>query len=379
MQLLVAAVLVLTMAQEAPSKAALSRQSDGARTLIVTYSDGHTHTRLLSPRLESWSPVFPRQKNPPTHDGLPLGALKIDHVSEGEVAVVTVSLMYGSPRQRIVHVRTVRMTGTEPVQVDELSAFGVDPITLSLGVLPPGAFVQPSVSSASALLDARVDLAVDDQPVYKITFRNQSTRAVRAVAYRMYRDGKAIGSGRRKTNRSTPIIEPAGHYEFTFQAVGSTALGFDRFEVTGVLWDDGSVEGDAALKVSEQALSLGYAQQLRRVLAILRNGSAADGSPPQITSLAQIRLAVDALPIEPDPTDAKVLAAAPGSSVPIAQSIKIGQQQVKDAVLQDLADHLRTQGGSAPLPVQPWVEGALVKYSEWLDRASAALRLAEPR
>ena len=210
MQLLVAAVLVLSMAQEAPSKAAPPREPGKAQTLIVTQSDGRTHMRLLTSRGESWLPSFPRQKNPPAQDGLPLAALKIDQAVEGDAAVVTVSLLYGVPRQCTVHVRTVRVTGTEPVHVNELSAFGVDPITLSLGVLPPGHFVQPSVSSASPLLDASVDLAVDDQPIYRITFRNQSTRSVRAVAFRMYRDGTEIGSGRRKTNRNTPIVEAAG-------------------------------------------------------------------------------------------------------------------------------------------------------------------------
>ena len=155
--------------------------------------------------------------------------------------------------------------------------------------------------------------------------------------------------------------------------MGSTALGFDRFEVTGVLWDDGSVEGDPALKSSEEALTMGLAQQLRRVLAILRNATAADGSTPQFTSLSQIRLAVEALPIEPDPTGPE------SKPVPIARSIKLGQQQVKDAVLQDLSDHLRATGGNVPPAVQPWVEGALVRYSQWLDRARAELRLAEPR
>jgi hypothetical protein len=55
-----------------------------------------------------------------------------------------------------------------------------------------------------------------------------------AVSFKMFRRGKEVGSGRRKTNRTTPIVEPAGDYVFTLSAASSTESGLDRFEVTGV-------------------------------------------------------------------------------------------------------------------------------------------------
>jgi hypothetical protein len=261
-----------------------------------------------------------------------------------------------------VPIATVRLVGREPVDVNELSAYGVDPITFTLGLFPPASLVHPTTGSVSPLLDVGVDLLEHDAPVYKVTFRNRSSRAIMAVGYRMYRGGKEIGVGRRKTNRNTPVLEPGGELSFTFQASGVTTLGFDRFEATGVLWEDGSVEGDPDLKRREEALTAGFAQQLRRVLSVLVEDSTADGSAPGLVTVAEIRRALEALPIEPD-----LAGMSPGS----ASSIKMGCQLVKDAVLQDLADYLKSAGASAQAPARGWSDAARARYSAWLARTGS--------
>jgi len=345
-------------AQEAPRQTPPASQSGVPRSLVVTYSDGKTHTRVLTPRGGYWTATFPRSAKPATHDELQLAALKVEYVVDDAVAV-TVSLIYGRPHQRTVQVATVRLVGRETVAVNELSAHGVDPITLTLGALPPEPLVQPTTGSASALLDVGVDLLEHDAPVYQVTFRNRSSRAIMAVGYRMYRGGKEVGAGRRKTNRNTPVLEPGGEVSFTFQASGVTSLGFDRFEATGVLWEDGSVEGDPDLKRSEEALTVGFAQQLRRVLSVLAEDSAADGPVPRPVTVVEFRRALEALPIEPD-----LASTSPGS----ASSIKMGCQLVKDAVLQDLADYMTSAGASAHTSARGWADAARARYSAWLAR-----------
>ena len=161
--------------------------------------------------------------------------------------------------------------------------------------------MQPTVTSASPLLDVTVDLMRHDMPSYKITFRNRAARAVMAVSFKMYRGEKEVGSGRRKTNRSTPIVDAAGDYTFTLQVGGGETPGFDRFGVDGVLWDDGRVEGNPELKATERALTVGHAQQLRGVLAILRTAAPSNDSTAEPASLGQIRAAIEALPIRPTP------------------------------------------------------------------------------
>ena len=363
MQALIIALLVLG-AQELPQKAPPPNEADAPRRLIITYSDGRTSPHLLRPRGGSWTPKFPRQVNPPTNDGLPLSALQVDFEVDREV-VITVSLKYGSPHQKTVQVATVRL-GTDPVRVSDLERYGVDPIVLSLDDYSPAPLVQPTVTSASPLLDVTVDLMRHDVPVYKITFRNRAARAIMAVSFRMFRGEKEVLSGRRKTNRSTPIVGAAGEYTFTLQVGTGETPGFDRFDVKSVLWDDGSVEGDPELRTSEHELTFGHAQQLRLVLAILQDAALANDSSVEPKSLGQVRAAIQALPIAVDAADATLATAGISQD---ALSVKIGKQQVKEAVLQDLDDHVRAHSGNTQAPARPWISGAQPRYSAWLVRA----------
>jgi hypothetical protein len=363
---LIIALLVLGT-QESPQKTPPPNETDAPRRLVVTYSDGRTRTRLLTPRGGSWTPTanLPHQPNPPPHDELPLAALGVDHVFDRDV-VVTVSLLYGRPHQRKVHVATVRLSGSEVVRVDDLARFGVDPISLSIDSFPPPVLVQPTVSSASPLLDVSVELSQHLLPIYNITFRNRAPRAVMAVSFLTYRGTAQIISGHKKTNRTTPIVEPAGEYSFTLQAGTGETPGFDRFEVSGVLWDDGRIEGNPRLKDSEDGLTAGYAQQLRRVLQILRASAGAEDSSPQ-RNLAQIRAAVDALPLELDPGADSPFTAHDKTALSI-QTVKQGQQQVKEAVLQDLNDYVRAHGGGLQSSARPWTLEAQPRYAAWLVR-----------
>ena len=258
--------------------------------------------------------------------------------------------------------------GKEPVRVDDLERYGVDPIVLSLDEFSPVPLVQPAVTSASPLLDVTVDLTAHDLPIYKVTFRNRAARAVMAVSFKMFRGEKEVGSGRRKTNRSTPIVDAAGEYTFTLQAGSGETPGFDRFAVSGVLWDNGSVEGDPDLKTREQELAFGHALQLRRVLAKLRDATPPDPSTAEPKSLGQLRAAIAALPIAADATDG---VAVPEGISPHAYTVKIGMQQVKEAILQDLDDYVRTHAGGARLSAAPWAEEARPRYAAWLNRTGA--------
>ena len=210
------ATLLIVLIQDGPARAPVPREGAAPRRLVVTYSDGRTSPHLLRPRGGSWTPKFPRQANPPPYEGLPLNALQVDFEVDRDI-VITVSLKYGSPHQKTVQVATVRL-GTDPVRVSDLERYGVDPIVLSLDDYSPAPLVQPTVTSASPLLDVTVDLMRHDVPIYKVTFRNRAARAVMAVSFKMFRGEKEVGSGRRKTNRSTPIVDAAG--EYTFDASG---------------------------------------------------------------------------------------------------------------------------------------------------------------
>jgi hypothetical protein len=184
--------------------------------------------------------------------------------------------------------------------------------------------------------------------------------AIAAIAYRAYRGETDVLSGTRKTNRSLPILEAGGRLQFTIQVARNHApQGFDRFAVTGVLWEDGTLEGDATLKAAEQALAIGHAYQLRRVLALLRENNAA--------SVAEIRSVLERLPVKLSASEVKALVALSGGDVSPSM-VEIGQSQVRTAILDDLTAYRQSQSATASTPAAVWVQDALSRYSAWLGR-----------
>ena len=203
------ALIVLAAAQSPAQNKVASIPEGPPRTLVVTYSDGRTVSSLLNAKGRSITPRFPQQRNAPTYEGLSLSGLQLDHLVDRDV-VVTVSLRYGSVYQKTVPVATVRLGGSESVRVNELEAFGVDPVVLSLGDFPTRLLVQPTVTSVSSLIDVSVELTQHDLPVYKVTLRNRSGRGLIALTYQTFRGETETISGRRKNFRSTPLVDSAG-------------------------------------------------------------------------------------------------------------------------------------------------------------------------
>ncbi len=218
----------------------------------------------------------------------------------------------------------------------QLSEFGVDPITLLVRDALPAMLVQPAVSTVTSAIDVRVALHSPDIPLYTVTLTNRGSRSVRALQYKGYRGDTEVLSGRRGGERNLPAMAPDGHNEFTISAARADGpQGFDRFAVTGVLWDDWSVEGDETLKKSVLTLFAGIGQQLRRVIALLQD--------PSVASIADLRRRVEKLPLDGQDS-----------------SVMIGQRQVTDAVLADLK-----------LPSTPsWRQDGIARYGEWLARIS---------
>jgi hypothetical protein len=352
------AIAVLNGAQQPQAP-----RDEAARILVVAYSDGRTSEQLLRPNGGFWTPYFPRKADAPGRDGLALAALQLDFRAGADVRI-RVSLKYGSPHQKTVPVAEA-VIGAEPVRIAELEAYGVDPIEISVEAFSPAPLVQPIAASASPLLDVSADLVKSDVPIYRFTLRNRSNRSVMAVQYLMFRDGKQIGGGRRKTNRQTPVIAPAGEHTWTAPLGAGAARGFDRFEVSGILWEDGTVEGDPLLKASEDALAAGMARQLLRVLGLLSEAAPSGDAQGTRWSMAQLREAIERLPIDVSPDD------PPLSRDLAPSSVKMGYQLAKTAVLEELSE--LAPGGRAddPSATRAWISAARGRYSAWIGRIGA--------
>jgi hypothetical protein len=147
--------VVICVAAIATSIGALSaetpQQPRASRALLIHYADGRTIPEQFRPDADTWTPLFPRVPGAnTTKDGLPLNAMGVGFVIEGDEIVVTVSLLYGKLHQKRVTVATRRMGTSDTARIDELEAFGVQPIELSIADIPVASTYAPAVETPSA-------------------------------------------------------------------------------------------------------------------------------------------------------------------------------------------------------------------------------------
>ena len=349
------------------------------RLITVKYADGRTiKTPIRDTGWVSWTPAFPRIAGAhPVEDGLALAALQLEHAIDGRDLVVTVALLYGTPHQKRVPVVSVRLTGDQPVRVDELAAFGVQPITLAIISMARPQLTIPAVTLPSSLLEATVDVDTRGAPRYLISITNRAQQGVMALAFQGYHGNTKGISGKPHTPGHTALIAPGESYTIVLTPsldpramTGDVWAALDRVVFTSVTWSDGIVEGSERPAIETRVVDAATARQLARALAFMRGaqtGAALD--------LPQLRSAISSLPI--DDADAARAASADPNGVDAATATsltRIGTQIAKDAVLNDFDEFLRDPRSADPATCRTWLTSAVTKFDGWRTRIVTAPR-----
>ena len=224
-------------------------KTDPTRGLSIQYADGRVSTGPVRRTGGMWTDTFPRVPGADTaRNGLPLTTLDVKHIADGSNVVVTVTLYYGGPGQNGVTVKTVRLSQDEPVRVDELRSYGVEPITLSLVTLTPSTSYAPDVVSVSGQLAARAEAIGANVSAYRVFVINRSSQPLMWLQFKAYRANRLAILGRPKGKRNLPLIQPNAEYSFevTNNTAGLEAADgsetwqpLDRIELTSMMWQDG--------------------------------------------------------------------------------------------------------------------------------------------
>ncbi len=273
----VAAVLGLplsTFAQVQPPK------TDTSRGLSIQYADGQISTGPVRRSGGMWTATFPKIAGADTsRGGIPLTTLDVKHAVDGADVVVTVSLFYGGPGQNGVKVATVRLSRDEPVPVNELRAYGVEPIILSLVPIAATVAYAPEVVSVSPQLIVRGEAVGPNVSAYRVVVTNRSALPLLWLQFKAYRGDRLAILGRPRGKRNLPLVQPGAEYSFevTTSTGGLEAADrsetwrpLDRIEITSLMWQDGVVEGDPASAAEQRRVDLNRAAQLETLLALLR-------------------------------------------------------------------------------------------------------------
>jgi hypothetical protein len=348
----VSAAAVLTLPLPALAQAQTQPQSqppktDTSRGLTIQYADGAVSTGPLRRSGGMWTPTFPRIAGASTsRDGIPLTTLDVKHVIDGAHVVVTVSLFYGGPGQHGVKVATVRLLPDTPVSVNELRAYGVEPITLSVVPIPASPAYAPEVVSVSSQLLARAEAVGANVSAYRVLVTNRSPLPLMWVQFKAYRGNRLSILGRPRGKRNQPLVLP--NAEYSFEVTVSTAgvesadgseswQPIDRIELTSLMWQDGVVEGDPASAAEQHAVDMRRASQIGALLALLRGA--------RERSTASLR-----------------------EQIARGMSSDLETRRGRDALLEDLDTFARR--GTAPdaADFKAWQARTIAEYEQWLSR-----------
>lgn len=316
-------------------------QSADVRGWSIGYADGRVVTHVLKDKGGMWTPLFPKIRDISIGAGGPAKYLDVQYVTDREDLVATVSLATQGFQDR-VRVAIVRVGPGRPARVDQLTAFGVEPVILSLVSIEAVAAYPAMVTEPSGQLLVRVEPARPDAPIYRFEVVNQSGRALRAFDFEGYQGDARILSGRRKTERNEPLVLPADTYSFVLtigNSEGKPWRTLDRIVLSSVVWDDGAVDGDAQPALIERNLARSRAEKLRNLLSALE--------APGATNILIVRAAFMAL----DRSDYSL-------------------ENARNEALGEL-DRLPAGNGN----LDSWLTTKIAQYSAWLERCAAAAQM----
>ena len=164
-----------------------------------------------------WTPRFPRVAGYQPPEGVkPVYAVQLTRELVGQDIRVDVSVLLGSAEPPAVPVATVLVSPGSRVVVDQLTRFGVQPLTLSMADVAPMTPFVPTVISVSPDIEI-ADVEVHDAPYpgYRITLRNRGDKAVSNVHVESYRGDEKAMSTLKRTDDGIPLMPPGATYTFT--------------------------------------------------------------------------------------------------------------------------------------------------------------------
>jgi hypothetical protein len=218
-------------------------------------------------------------------------------------------------------------------------------------------------NKTAALHIESVEMSGGDRPGYRIAVRNNSKQPVLSFFVDSFRDGRPALSGRRG-ERDGPVVLPGDTYTFVL----GTEHPLDLLRVTGLMFEDGTVEGDAGGVALTRVVFAGRRLQLGKVVAIFQEALRAPSIEPT-PILGPLSARIEALPVLPG-AEARQWAAGllppngpAGSTEMLDGALAAGMLEVRTGVLGDLQEAPRDREVFAA-----WLREITAQYTRWYLR-----------
>ena len=321
-----------------------------------------------------WAARFARLPGvKPRPDELPIQAIRVESQFNGETADVKVSLLRGrNGFDREDPVATYHIGLDEKTTVTELKSFGLEPIDLTLlNNVPP---LPPAPDFENRTLSVAV-ISVESNnvplPTYKLTFRNQSLKNIRALKMEIISDGRTRLSALWQNEFDRPIIEAGGTAEkilpaFIAQKTATAyapGVGTNNTIVIGAaVFEDLTFDGDEEAACQYEKYVVGRRLWVKRVLPLIESELANQALSPK--EFKEKLLSLTYKLEDSERTGSSAVSAKcenPDSFVDIStktQSLEL---------LREL-DRIISTRPSPPINFRSWLETRLENYKGWLTR-----------
>ena len=302
-------------------------------------------------------------------------AYRLDLKVEGDAVVLTPIVILGPfdflgapqslegvPQQKL---SSYTLHVNDSVTLVELQQFGLASTTVRI-VAPKPSVGTPLLVSSKALSIQVESVEEDQRESYKVTLHNVSSKSVIGLAY-----GPDDGSGEGMTsgNSSHPIIKPGAIYELRTWLPHSghiTPKGFvedlnpyPEFVITGVLFDDGSFEGESLAVAKLEMIQMAHRVQGERVMQLV-DFIISDQTIDDDAKIARIRSEVPKLSDEPAPSMLESIHARhpdlPASAGKfLSRMLENDMSSEKNPILYNLKSYERfNKNGPSKLSLEKW-------------------------
>jgi hypothetical protein len=334
--------------------------------LSTVYGDGRTSRHVITAqRTNAWTPYFSKTAEWRSADGLSVAAINYWYVLEDDGVHVKISLFLGRSNQREIDVASVVVTRENPVRVTALEQYGVEPVVLSLSEFEPRSLAPPRVENKTASIHVEsVEMSGGTRPGYQIRIRNYASKPIMTFYVEASRDDKPGLLSRRGERDGTPIVAAGETHTFFLP----TEHPLEVVRITGLMFEDGSIEGDASGVATTRVTYFGRRVLFGEVVAIFQDAFGGDLSVPDAV-IATLTSRVEALPVTPDVRrrqSAAALLPPEGrftSALEIDGALGSAMAATRRGVLSDLQGAPREAAA-----FRAWLGEITAQYSKWYHR-----------
>lgn len=268
---------IMTIAAFGTARGQESNLSEGPSGKVIEIQSSRSPQPLLivlshDRRSGFWASGFTRLKDWKVPDtGDPIQAMDFRARLVGDHGELDISLFRGKRFGEITeNVAHIVLSVGDTVIVSELKKFGFEPVTVKMSLVPTTIADVPLVSNPAPMLRTTVSNFVSTLPAFKVRFLNESKKDVAALAWYTVAGDKKLMSALAQAEYGKPLIEANGSYELNIRAENpDPSEDYISFVIGAVIYEDGTVEGDALQAANFFSFSEGRKKALGQLVPLL--------------------------------------------------------------------------------------------------------------